>query len=85
MGTKNFFGIIILVLNGAGLAYLVFIGFQNLISALFPKEKTEELDIEPAPKKDPLVIDEALIPDEDELLKDMDLSDLDNLNLDDFE
>ena len=85
MATKNFFGIVILLLNAAGLGYLIFIGFQSLISHFFPKEESEEPEIEAPPKKDPIVIDENLIPDEDDLLKDMDLSDLDNLNLDDFE
>lgn len=85
MLAKNILGIIILLLNAAGLGYLIFIGFQNLIHYFFPKEEVEEVELAPQPKKDPLVIDEALIPDEDELLKDMDLSDLDNLNLDDFE
>ncbi len=85
MAVKNFFGIMILILNAAGLGYLIFIGFQSLINHFFPKEEEEDLEIETQPKKEPLIIDENLIPDEDELLKDMDLSDLDNLNLDDFE
>jgi hypothetical protein len=34
--------------------------------------------------KSPLVLQDSIIPDEDDLLKDMDLSDLDTLNLDDF-
>jgi hypothetical protein len=85
MAAKNFFGIMILILNAAGLGYLIFIGFQSLVSYFLPKEDKQDLDIDTPPPKAPLIIDEDLIPNEDELLKDLDLSDLDNLNLDDFE
>lgn len=84
MALKNALGIIILLLNAAGVGFILYLGFLSLIHHFFPKEE-EDLEIETAPKKEPLVINEDLIPDEDDLLKDMDLSDLDNLNLDDFE
>ena len=50
----------------------------------FPKE-VEEPEPSKKLKREEVIIDEDIIPDEDDLLKDMDLSDLDNLNLDDFE
>jgi len=85
MLVKNIFGIVILILNAAGVGFILFLGFQRIINHFFPKDEGPELDIEAPPPKKPLVINEDLIPDEDDLLKDMDLSDLDNLNLDDFE
>ncbi|MDD9304427.1 MAG: hypothetical protein HUK40_19610 [Desulfobacter sp.] len=86
MLSKNIFGTIILVLNIAGIGYVLYLVFLGLINKLFPKEEPQiELVLPVVKKKRPVVIDESIIPDEDDLLKDMDLSDLDDLNLDDFE
>jgi len=86
MLAKNVLGIIILVLNIAGLGYVVYMAGLILIHHFFPKEVAEqETNAAPRTQKTPVIIDEDIIPDEDNLLKDMDLSDLDNLNLDDFE
>ena len=85
MAVKNIFGIIILILNAAGLGFMAFMGFQALINHFFPKETPIPEPGEGVPQKAPVMMSDDIIPDEDDLLKDMDLSDLDNLNLDDFE
>ena len=62
--------------------FVKFIVFLEKISS--PKKtKTESTSTEKK-KRSPLVLKDSIIPDEDDLLKDMDLSDLDSLNLDDF-
>ena len=82
MLAKNIFGIIILLLNAAGLGFILYLVFQSIINHFFHHGSEDT----PAPvKKQPFIINDDILPDEDDLLKDMDLSDLDNLNLDDFE
>lgn len=86
MLAKNFFGILILLLNMIGLGYLFYLGVQAVLEKISARKNIRK---KTAPsvrkKKPPLVLKKSIIPDEDDLLKDMDLSDLDNLNLDDFE
>ncbi|HCY88497.1 MAG TPA: hypothetical protein DHV36_25405 [Desulfobacteraceae bacterium] len=84
MLAKNIVGTIILILNTAGVGFVLYLGMISLLHHFFPKEVEEEPEPARARHED-IVIDEDFIPDEDDLLKDMDLSDLDNLNLDDFE
>ena len=85
MLAKNIFGILILLFNMVGLACFLYLGTLALVKRISAKELTQEEDSSPPKKKTPLILTDNLIPDEDDLLKDMDLSDLDNLNLDDFE
>lgn len=86
MLAKNIFGILILLFNMIGLGYLFYLGAQAVLEKISAKEKTNERTATTEKKKTPpLVLKESIIPDEDDLLKDMDLSDLDTLNLDDFE
>nr|WP_319493064.1 hypothetical protein [uncultured Desulfobacter sp.] len=85
---KNIVGTLIILLNMAGLGYLFFIGIAEFFDNQDEKEQKSFSHNVVTPKKhseQPVVIDENIIPDEDDLLKDMDLSDLDNLDLDDFE
>ena len=86
MLAKNFFGILVLLFNIIGLGYLLYLGVMTVLEKISSSKKTK---VETAPamqeKSPPLVLIDSIIPDEDDLLKDMDLSDLDNLNLDDFE
>jgi hypothetical protein len=84
---KNIVGTMIILLNMAGLGYLFFIGVAEFFENHDEKEqKNFNTIVKPPEHTDqPVVIDENIIPDEDDLLKDMDLSDLDNLDLDDFE
>nr|WP_218576631.1 hypothetical protein [Desulfobacter latus] len=71
----------------AGLGYLFFIG----VAGFFEDRDADEQDglhkiAQPEINKgQPAVINEDIAPEEDDLLKDMDLSDLDDLNLDDFD
>jgi len=87
---KNIVGAIIILLNMSGLGYLFFIEVTNFFGDHGPTGKQgnghnlAKTEINPGQRQS-LVIDEAIIPDEDDLLKDMDLSDLDRLDLDDFE
>lgn len=88
---KNIVGTIIILLNMAGLGYLFFIGIAGFFKD-HDKDEQEEFNTVARTGTNasynaaqPVVIDEDSIPDEDDLLKDMDLSDLDNLDLDDFE
>lgn len=84
---KNIVGTIIIFLNMAGLGYLFFIGITKFFRNYDAKEQEKCHKIAEAgiKKGQPIVIDENIIPDEDDLLKDMDLSDLDGLDLDDFD
>ncbi|WP_462268317.1 hypothetical protein [Desulfobacter sp.] len=84
---KNIVGAIIIFLNMAGLGYLFFIGLSNFFTKYETDKQEEFRNIAKTGihKGQPIVIDEDIIPDEDDLLKDMDLSDLDGLDLDDFD
>ncbi len=84
MLAKNIFGILILLFNMAGLVFFLYLGTMAILKKISPKENIQE-DAVPIVKKPPIILKDNIIPDEDDLLKDMDLSDLDNLNLDDFE
>jgi hypothetical protein len=83
MLVKNIFGILILLFNSIGLGYLIYCGALAVLGKNASPKKTEP-DIFPSEKKSALIVQEDIIGDEDDLLKDMDLSDLDDLNLDDF-
>jgi len=88
---KNIFGTFILLLNTAGLGYLFFLGSKTLMKKFSPPKDVEQsktgqpLKKQNTLKKQNRIQNDYIVPDEDDLLKDMDLSDLDNLNLDDFE
>ncbi len=81
---KNIFGIIILTLNAVGLGFILYLVFQSIRNHFFHHDPADDLPAPPK-KKQQFIINDDILPDEDDLLKDMDLSDLDNLNLDDFE
>ncbi|MCP3944416.1 MAG: hypothetical protein GY710_23460 [Desulfobacteraceae bacterium] len=82
---KNVLGTFILLFNMAGLGYLLYLGIMAILEKLSPREKIQEKIPPPPAKETSTALENHIIPDEDDLLKDMDLSDLDNLNLDDFE
>jgi hypothetical protein len=85
MLAKNFFGILILLFNIIGLGYLIYLAaLAGLKKMSSPKKTTVKTAATVEKPKSPLVLKDSIIPDEDDLLKDMDLSDLDTLNLDDF-
>ncbi|PIE62059.1 MAG: hypothetical protein CSA29_00090 [Desulfobacterales bacterium] len=87
MLAKNIVGTIIIVLNFAGIAFLLYELSLLLFNHFFAKGTAEDAVSNqlPAREAENVVIDKEIIPQEDDLLKDMDLSDLDTLDLDDFE
>lgn len=83
MLAKNIFGFLILLFNAVGLVYFIYLGSLSFLNRSHKENTTDDTLVQK--KKKPYIINDDIIPDEDDLLKDMDLSDLDNLNLDDFE
>ncbi|THB76392.1 MAG: hypothetical protein D3926_17885 [Desulfobacteraceae bacterium] len=85
---KKIIGIIIITLNLAGLCYLIYLGcvyFFNTRSS--SKDVADEPVISPPGKKIKKKEYKAqrILEKEDDLLKDMDLSDLDDIDLEDFD
>ncbi len=81
---KNFIGILIILLNIAGIGFLIYL-LVKVVKKQFLSETSTQGQTAAAPVKKAKIVNDDIIPDEDDLLKDMDLSDLDNLNLDDFD
>ena len=83
---KNIVGAIIIILNMAGLGFLFYL---EVVSRFHHADANNASDNDQESRtgtdKQPVLIDEDIIPDEDDLLKDMDLSDLDSLDLDEFD
>ena len=72
-------------MNLAGIGYLSYLGFL-VFKERFLMDRLEARAQKPTVKKtEDDIINDDLIQDDDDLLKNMDLSDLDNLDLDDFE
>ncbi|MCP3874410.1 MAG: hypothetical protein GY699_14805 [Desulfobacteraceae bacterium] len=82
---KQIVGVLIILLNIAGLGFVLYMVAMMLKEKYFPQKQIVAVHDKPVKKKQPKIINDDIVPDEDDLLKDMDLSDLDNLNLDDFE
>jgi hypothetical protein len=78
-------GIIIIVLNVAGLGFILYMSGIMLKNYFFPKKQTRAVKNRRTKKNRPDITNDDMIADDEDLLKDMDLSDLDTLNLDDFE
>lgn len=81
---KNILGIGILLLNTAGLGYLIFQGVLALKQGFSSQKQTLTSGLLKGGKKT-APIPPSIIPDGEDLLKDMDLSDLDNLDLEDLD
>jgi len=83
---KKTIGIIIILLNIGGLGFLLYMAGLMVKEKYFKKEPPPPtVEETPAVKEQGTKIPtDNIIEDEDDLLKDMDLSDLDNLDLDDF-
>ncbi len=86
MAAKNIVGILLIGLNTAGLGFMVYQAGIALMRRFSPEEPEVQAAAQSRPKrpKAPIISDD-MIPDDEELIKGMDLSDLDNLNLDDFD
>jgi len=74
-------GIIIIVLNVAGLGFILYMAGMMLKNHLFSKKQV----IAVKKRNRSAVANDDILTDDEDLLKDIDLSDLDTLNLDDFE
>ncbi len=82
---KKTIGILIIVLNVAGLGFILYMTGMMLKNKFFPGKQLVAVKEKQQPKKKPVISNDNIIAADDDLLKDMDLSDLDNLNLDDFD
>ena len=74
-------GIIIIVLNVTGLGFILYIVGMMLKNHFFSKKQV----IAVKKRNRPAIANDYTAADDEDLLKDIDLSDLDTLNLDDFE
>ena len=84
----NITAIVIILLNLAGLAYLLLIAFRNMTGNF--KKDLSKIKIQPDQKNNNKINKETfnqndIIQKKDDLLDDLDLSDFDDLNLDDFD
>ena len=82
---RNIIGIIIIVLNVAGLGFILYMSGIMLKNYFFSKKQTIVVKKRSTKKNKSDIANDDIIADDEDLLKDMDLSDLDTLNLDDFE
>ncbi|GEM_PF-3942584 len=84
----NIICIIIILLNLSGLVYLMLIAFRNIAFNL--NQNISKIPARPKPansdNKDGLdIIEKEIIKKKEDMLDDLDLSDFDDLNLDDFD
>jgi len=73
-------GIIIIVLNVVGLCFLLYLAGMMLRNHFFSKKQIMAVEKE----NRPAIANYDIVADDKDLLKDIDLSDLDTLNLDDL-
>ena len=88
MFMTNFIATVIILLNIAGLLFLLLIGIRNVTG----KYKKDLSKIKVVPKqiqrsgiREKKIPEKNIIENRDDLLDDLDLSDFDDLNLDDFD
>lgn len=83
---KKTIGILIILANIGGIGFLIYLLVMAAKAWFLSRKPPEDtMDMSAAEKPRPKIANNDIVPDEDDLLKDMDLSDLDNLNLDDFD
>jgi len=82
---KKIIGILIILLNIAGIGFLFYMAGLMLKDKFFPKKQIIAVQQVKSKKRKPKIANDDIIPEDDDLLKDIDLSDLDDLNLDDFD
>ena len=82
---KKVIGTLIIVLNVAGVGFILYMLGLMLKNRFFPPKQIIAVKKRQTKKKKPSIANDDIIADNDDLLKNMDLSDLDNLNLDDFD
>ena len=77
---RKIIGIIIIVLNVAGLGFILYMAGIHLKNHFFSKKQIMAVEKE----NRPAIANYDIVADDKDLLKDIDLSDLDTLNLDDL-
>lgn len=82
---RKIIGIIIIVLNVAGLGFILYMTGIMLKKHFFSKKQIIAVKNRSTKKNRSDTANDDILTDEEDLLKDMDLSDIDTLNLDDFE
>lgn len=82
---KKIIGTLIIVLNIAGIGFLLYMTGLMLKNKFFPSKQIIAVKKGQNKKEKPTITNDDIIADDDDLLKNMDLSDLDDLNLDDFD
>ena len=78
-------GIIIIASNMVGFGFLLFMGGLVIREKYFQEQQHLETPQPVENKIKSKIMNDDIIPDEDDVLKDIELSDLDSLDLDDFE
>jgi len=78
-------GTLIIVLNIAGLGFILCMLGIMLKDKFFAPKQIIATQKRKTKKKKPAITNDDIIARDDDLLKNMDLSDLDDLNLDDFD
>jgi hypothetical protein len=83
---KKTIGMIIILLNIGGIGFLLYRAGLMVKEKYFKKKQAPPIveKTPPVKKQETKISTDNIVEDEDDLLKDMDLSDLDNLDLDDF-
>lgn len=82
---RSILGIIIIVLNVAGLVFILYMAGILLKNHFFSKKQIIAVKNRSTNKNRPDTANDDILANDEDLLKDMDLSDIDTLNLDDFE
>ena len=82
---RKIIGIIIIVLNVAGLGFIIYMAGIMLKNHFFSKKQIIAVKNRSTKKNRSDIANDDILTDDENLLKDMDLSDIDTLNLDDFE
>lgn len=82
---KNIIGLSIIVLNIAGLAFILYMLVIKGKEKFFPVKQIPKASSQKKEPKKPAVVNDNLIDDDEDLLKDLDLDDLDDIDLDDFD
>jgi hypothetical protein len=86
---KKTMGILIILANTIGVGFLIYQAGMMLKERFFSEKPVVPVENTSGKNKksnhtEPTIKNDHIIPDEDDLLKDMDLSDLDDLDFDDF-
>ena len=82
---KKIIGIVIIVSNMIGVGFLIFLIGLTIREKFVHKQPDPDVQQPGGKKIKPRIINDDIILSEDNLLKDMNLSDLENIDLDDFE